>query len=211
MSTSRRAGAPLECERMEGICKPKAEQHMSQGPIWTISIGTLPIWTISIGTLDVIGEPFCAMAIDAKSRLIISSGVFVDPAEIVAIWTRPTHVQDARTKFASIGASSSLRRWSRNGARATTSLSCGHSFNHWRLISGERAARARPRHLAATRTPRRKLSTLPAPTLRPHGRTCCRSGRSPISKRGATSTTGLRRSMPCGSAASGCRRRSRIP
>jgi N-acyl-D-aspartate/D-glutamate deacylase len=58
---------------------------MSQGLIWTISIGTLPILTISIGTLDVIGEPFCAMAIDAKSRLIISSGVFVDPAEIVAI------------------------------------------------------------------------------------------------------------------------------
>jgi len=44
-----------------------------------------PIWTIEIGTLDVVGGPFCAMAVDVKSRLLISSRIFVDPAEIVAM------------------------------------------------------------------------------------------------------------------------------
>jgi len=55
--------------------KPRPEQHNAPRPNLDHRIGTL----------DVIGEPFCAMAVDSKSRLLISGRIFVDPAEIVAM------------------------------------------------------------------------------------------------------------------------------
>ena len=43
------------------------------------------IWKIEITALDVIGEPFCAIAVDMKTRLIVATKVFENAGDIVAM------------------------------------------------------------------------------------------------------------------------------